>query len=155
MGSVKHYLFVFVLTILVLVTGCESLPFGRPAPTEVPFARFTAQDVFDGFSRAGLSVQAVTRDMLIGREAPGGYRDRYVFEVPRIAPLGGQVLIFDTPEALAEWLSFIESLRSDPDTRRDVVYVYPFANVLLQVNANLLMSEANAFREALYALGTS
>jgi hypothetical protein len=34
-----------------------------------------------------------------------------------------------------------------------VAYVYPYANVLLQLNANLLPAEANAFREALYALG--
>jgi hypothetical protein len=149
----KHYLLVLVLTMLVLVSGCEGLPFGQPEPTEVPFNRFTAQDVFNGFSQAGLAVEAVARDMLIGRDAPSGYSDRYVFEVPRLAPLGGQVLIFDTPEGLGEWLAFIETLRADPDTRRDVAYVYPYANVLLQLNANLLPAEANAFREALYALG--
>jgi hypothetical protein len=154
MGSVKHYLFVLILTMLVLVSGCEGF-LGQTPPTEVPFARFTAQDVFDGFSTAGLPVQAVARDMLIGREAPSGYRDRYVFEISRIAPQGGQVLIFDTPEAMGEWLAFIESLRADRDTRRDVAYVYSFANVLLQVNANLLPEEANAFRAALFGLGAS
>jgi hypothetical protein len=46
-------------------------------------------------------------------------------------------------------------LRADRDTRRDVAYVYSFANVLLQVNANLLPEEANAFRAALFGLGAS
>ena len=148
----KHYLFALLLTMLVLAGGCESSPFGQSA-TEVPFARFTAEDVFNGFSQAGLQADNVTRDMLMGREAPNSFSDRYVFEIPRIAPLGGQVLIFDTPEAMGEWIAFIERLRADPDTRRDVVYVYPFANVMIQVNAGLYPDEANAFREALYALG--
>ncbi|MFN8378418.1 MAG: hypothetical protein U0452_07075 [Anaerolineae bacterium] len=150
----KHYLFVLVLTILGLTAACESLPFGQAAATDVPFARFTAQDVFNSFSQAGLQVDSVTRDMLIGRDAPGGFSDRYVFEIPRVAPLGGQVLIFDTPAEMGEWLAFVETLRSNPDTRRDVIYVYPYANILLQLNANLLPAEANQFREAMVALGS-
>lgn len=149
----KHYLFVLVLAILGVAAGCESLPFGQAAATEIPFNRFTAQEVFNSFSQAGLQVNSVTRDMLTGRDAPGGFRDRYVFEIPRVAPLGGQVLIFDTPAAMGEWVAYVESLRADRATRRDVIYVYPYANVMLQLNANLLPAEANAFREALYGLG--
>lgn len=148
----KHYLFVIVLTILGLAAACESLPIGQAAATEVPFARFTAQDVFNSFSQAGLQVDNVTRNMLIGRDAPGGFRDRYVFEIPRVAPLGGQVLIFDTPEAMGQWIAYVESLRANSETRRDVIYVYPFANILLQLNANLLPAEANDFRAAMAGL---
>lgn len=148
----KHYLFVLILTILGVATACESLPFGGSPATAVPFARFTAQDVFNSFSQAGLQASSVTRNMLIGRDAPGGFRDRYVFEIPRIAPLGGQVLIFDTPEAMGEWIAYIERLRANPNTRRDVVYAYPFANILLQLNANLLSAEANDYRAAMMAL---
>ena len=148
----KHYLFVLILTILGMAAACESLPFAGASATEVPFARFTAQDVFNSFSQAGLQANSVTRDMLIGRDAPGGFRDRYVFEIPRIAPLGGQVLMFDTPEAMGEWIAYVESLRANPNTRRDVVYVYPFANILLQLNASLLPAEANDFRAAMQSL---
>lgn len=149
----KHYLFVCVLAIVTLLAGCESVPFLQPPPTATPFARFTADDVIAGFSRAGLAVQNVSRDMLIGRDAPNSYSNRYVFEITHIAPLGGQILIFDTPEGMGEWLGYIERLRAGAETRRDVIYVYPYANVLLQVNANLLPSEANQFRAALQGMG--
>jgi hypothetical protein len=149
----KHYLLVLVLAIATVFAGCESIPLLAPEATTVPFARFTAEDVIGAFGQAGLQVENVSRSMLMGRGAPNSYSDRYVFEIPRIAPLGGQFLIFDTAAAMGEWLAYVESLRADASTRRDVIYVYPYANVLLQVNANLLPEEANAFRAALASLG--
>ncbi len=148
----KHYLLVAILAIATLVAGCESIPLLAPEPTAVPFARFTAEDVVASFGQAGLQVDNVARDMLMGRGAPNSYSDRYVFEIPRVAPLGGQFLIFESPADMGEWLAFVETLRANRETRRDVIYVYPYANVILQVNANLLPEEANAFREALYTL---
>jgi hypothetical protein len=146
----KHYLLILILAIGLGLAGCEGAPqLFAPEATPVPFARFSAEDVVGAFSRAGLQVDNVTRDMLMGRGAPNTFRDRYVFEIPRIAPLGGQFMIFDTPEAMGEWVAYVERLRANTDTRRDVIYVYPYANVLLQVNASLRPEEANAFRAAL------
>lgn len=149
----KHYLLIIILAIAAALAGCESVQLLSPEPTAAPFARYAADDVISAFSRAGLQVENVSRNMLMGRGAPSGFRDRYIFEIPRIAPLGGQFMIFDTPEAMSEWLAYVETLRANAQTRRDVIYVYPYANVLLQVNANLLLEEANAFRAALASMG--
>jgi hypothetical protein len=145
----KRYLFLLLLTMTVLATGCESLGIGQQPPTPVPFARYTAQDVIDAFSTAGLQVQNMQRDMAVGRGAPNTFSARYEFEVPRIAPGGGQILIFQQQEDLTAWQDYIAQLRADSATRRDVVYVYVKDNVLLQVNANLTTQEAIGFRDAL------
>src|SRR5262245_18689150 len=130
----KRYLFLLLLTMTVLASGCESLGIGQQQPTAVPFNLYRAQDVIDAFSTAGLQVQNVQRDMAVGRGAPNTFNERFVFEVPRIAPAGGQILVFQTQEDLTAWQDYIAQLRADSETRRDVVYVFVKNNVLLQVN---------------------
>lgn len=151
----KQYLLLMFLATACLLVGCESLGIGGQAPTAVPFRQHSAQDVFNAFQAAGVTFANPVRDQLVGRGAPSTFSERYTFEIDRIAPLGGQVLVFDTPEAMAEWQSYIERLRADSSTRRDVVYVYTQDNVMLQVNANLLSAEAAAYRDALASLGTN
>ncbi|MFN8375628.1 MAG: hypothetical protein U0694_22495 [Anaerolineae bacterium] len=50
------------------------------------------------------------------------------------------------------WRDYIEQLRNDRLTRRDVVYVYEHANVMVQVNSTLPIDEANLFRDAVAGL---
>ena len=148
MSAAKRYLVLWLLTMLLLA-GCGS---GQPEPTAVPFARYDAQTVLAALVDAGLSVERPTRDRVVGRDAPGGFSDRYVFEIASVAPLGGQVLIFDNAGALAEWQSYIDSLRASSATRRDVANTFVHHNVLLQLNANVPLDEATAFRSALEGL---
>ena len=149
---VRRYLVIWLLTITTLASGCASLGIGQPTATPIPFERYSAQDVFDAFSTAGLEAQNLQRDMVVGRGAPAHFKDRYVFEIPRIAPAGGQIIVFDRPEDLAEWQAYISELRADAGSRRDVVYVFVKDNILLQVNANLTTQEANAYENALMGL---
>jgi len=85
--------------------------------------------------------------MQVGRDAPTTYNDRYIFEIPSIAPQGGQILIFSSDANMQAWRDYIELLRQDRVTRRDVVYVYENANVMVQVNSNLPVDDANVFRD--------
>lgn len=149
---VKRYLFILLLTMTALFTGCASIGIGEPTSTPIPFNRYTAQDVISAMSAAGVQAQNVQRDLVVGRGAPSTFIDRYIFEIPRIAPAGGQILIFETPAGLSEWQDYISRLRSDNSTRRDVVYVYVKDNVMLQVNANLTTQEASAYRDALMGM---
>lgn len=149
---VKRYLFLLLLTMTALAAGCASLGIGQPTETPVPFNRHTAQDVFSVLSSAGLEAQNLRRDLVVGRGAPSTFSDRYIFEISRIAPSGGQVLIFETPDGLTEWQEYIATLRANNATRRDVVYVFVRGNVMLQVNANLTTQEANAYRDALMGM---
>ncbi len=140
-----------LLLLAMLAVGCGVL--SPPQPTTVPFNRYTSQDVFDAFARAGLEVQNPQKQMVVqGRGAPSEFSDRYIFEIPRIAPAGAQIIVFATPDQLQAWQTYIDKLRSSSDTRRDVVYVYVNANVLLQLNAALTTQEANAYRDALMSL---
>lgn len=149
----KRYLVLLLLTITAITGGaCSSLGLGQAEPTALPFNRYTAQDVINAIGGAGLVIENVRRDMLIGRDAPSTFSDRYIFEIPRIAPSGGQILVFDSPENLAVWENYIDRLRASAETRRDVVYVYVHANVMLQVNANLTPAEADSFRTALLTM---
>ncbi len=146
----QRYLVVLVLATTTLA-GCG---LGQPPPpTPLPFARHTALDVANAFAAAGLSVQNPVRDLVVGREAPSTFNDRYTFEIDAVAPDGGQILIFNDPARLGEWEAYVNRLRSTSSTRRDVVYTYLHHNVLLQLNANLLPDQAAAYRDALEGIG--
>lgn len=144
----KQYLVCLLLAIILTANGCG----GIAQPTTVPFNRFTAQNALDAFSTAGLTVQNAKRDMTVGRGAPGNITDRYVFEIPRVAPDGGQIVVFSTQSALDEWNAYIEHLRADSSTRPDVAYVYVNGNLLLQLSKTLTNDEANAYRDAFMAI---
>jgi hypothetical protein len=144
-----HVLTMLALLIVIVSAGCASLGIGQPTATPIPFNLYTAEDVLDAFSRSGLPVPSAQRDMLVGRGSPSGFADRYTFVVERIAPSGGQFLVFDDPAGLDEWRAYISQLRASDATRRDVTYVFEVGNVLLQLNANLTPQEAQAFRDAL------
>lgn len=150
----QQYLPLVLFAILAFfgTSGCSILN-PPPAPTAIPFNLHTSEDVFNAFARAGLQMQNPTKEMNVGaRGAPSEFSDRYLFEVPRIAPLGGQVIVFATAPQLQAWQAYIETLRNDSDTRRDVVYVYVKDNVMVQLSASLTTAEANAYRDALMAL---
>ena len=142
------------MAILIAVAGCATLGIGgSPTATPIPFDHIDVQDVFNAFARAGLEIANPEKQMLVqGRGAPTEFRDRYIFEIPRIAPNGGQIIAFASPEQLQEWQGYIDKLRSDSETRRDVVYVYVNGNILIQLSASLTTSEANAYRDALMSL---
>jgi hypothetical protein len=144
----KKYLFLIFFILLVTLTACA-----QQAPTAVPFATYTAQNVLDAFERAGLDVTNPERDMLVGRDAPATFSDRYVFEIGLVAPQGGQILVFSSNADMQAWRDYIESLRASTATRRDVVYVYENANIMVQINANLPVNEANRYRDAVASLG--
>lgn len=151
--SLRPPVLLLVIGLLLLLMGCGPGGIGGSSePTALPFNRLTAEQVLQALTTAGTGIQNIQRDMLIGRDAPSTFSDRYIFEIASIAPNGGQVLIFDTPENLAAWQDYISSLRADAGTRRSVIYVFVAANALLQVNANLTTTEANVFRDALLAL---
>ncbi len=146
----KRYLLSMLIATVLLLTACGgALPFSSPTATPIPFAAFTAQDVFDAFTAAGLSVQNPQSQMSAGRDEPGEFGERFVFEIPSIAPVGGQLIVFENPEQLAAWQAYIESLRNNSATRRTVIYVYVKNNVMVQLNSMLTNAEATAYREAL------
>jgi hypothetical protein len=142
---------IVLLSAAVVLGGCSG-----SATTEInsaPFNRFTIQNVRDAFSRAGLPVQVLVRDIFPGRDEPRTFNDRYIFPITRIAPAGGQVVFFTSQPAMDAWLGYMEELRADSERRRDVVYVYTHGNIMLQLNADLLPEEAAAFEQALASLG--
>lgn len=146
----QQYLALVLFAILTVTAGCSSLGLGQPTATPIPFDRYSAQDVFNAFARAGLQIQNPEKaTTVLGRGAPTEFRDRYLFEVPRIAPAGGQVIEFANQTELQAWQDYIQQLSSNSATRRDVIYVYVKGNIMLQLNANLTAQEANAYRDAL------
>lgn len=149
----QQYLSLVLLAMIVLFSaGCGAL--NPPQPTAIPFQQISAEDVFNAFGRAGLQMQNPQKEMIVqGRGAPNEFADRYVFEVPRVAPAGGQVLVFSNAEQLQAWQDYIERLRNDSNTRRDVVYVYVNQNAMLQLSASLTNLEATAYRDAFMGIG--
>jgi hypothetical protein len=149
----QQYLPLVVLAILAVfgASGCGIL--NPPQPTAVPFVQHNVEDVFNAFARAGLQVQNPEQSMSVsGRGAPTGFSNRYLFEIPRIAPAGGQIIIFSSPDQLAAWQHYIDTLRSSADTRRDVVFTYFKENLMLQLSANLTNDEAKGFADAFNGL---
>ncbi|MBK8022293.1 MAG: hypothetical protein IPK19_12895 [Chloroflexi bacterium] len=121
-------------------------------PTPIPFDRFSVQDVFTAFARADCPSAVWNKTSPSPVRDQPGLGDRWVFEIPRIAPAGGQVIVFDSQAQRAEWEAYIAELRNDDETRRDVVYTYFHENLMLQLNAGLTNQEAGVYRDALLGL---
>ncbi len=141
-----------ILFLIAIITACGSLPGQTPTGTPRPFARFRGEEVVTSLSEAGLALENVRTDTAVGRGAPATFNTRLIFEIPRIAPGGGQVLTFRTLEDLQTWQDYVIGLRGNPETRRTVVYVYVNQNAMLQMNADLTNQEAQAYRDAFLAL---
>lgn len=150
---IKRYLALCLLAIFF--AGCSDLNLigGSPTATPVPYDRFTVQDVFAAFAQAGLPIGGLEQSLLVSREGPTSLKDRYLFEIPRISPAGGQIIIFANAQQQAEWETYIGKLRDNADTRRDVVYTYFHENMMLQLNSGLTNTEANSYRDAFMSLG--
>lgn len=149
-----QYLALILLAMLAVFGASACAILNPQQPTAVPFVRFGAQDVFNAFAQASLEMQNPEKSMVIeGRGAPSEFSDRYLFEIPRIAPSGGQIIVFANASQLQAWQAYIEKLRNDSDTRRNVVFVYFNQNVMLQLNPMLTNPEAFAYRDAFMGLG--
>jgi len=143
----KRYLVLLIMAMTSLfAAGCAQQ---AAAPS---FDHYQAQQVVDALNAAGATVQNPVQNMTVGRNAPATFNNRIIFEIPRIAPDGGQILTFRTAGDMQAWEDYITSLRNDPDTRRSVIYVYTKDNVMLQLNANLTNEEATQYSAALQAM---
>ena len=150
----QQYLPLVLLAIFAVfgASGCGIL--NPQQPTAVPFVRYGAEDVFNAFARAGLEVQNPEKSMTVsGRGAPTGFSDRYLFEIPRIAPAGGQIIVFGSVDQLQAWQHYIDTLSASAETHRDVIYTYVKYNVLVQLSANLTAAEAKGYSDAFNGLG--
>jgi hypothetical protein len=134
------------------ISACSGLQGGEPTPTERPWARFRSEDVINALQAVGLSLENLDSNLAAGRGAPLTFSERFTFEIPRIAPNGGQIVIFANQEAMDAWTEWIVDLRNDPETRRDVVYVYTNHNALIQLNAGLTNQEAAAYRDTFLSM---
>jgi hypothetical protein len=142
----QRYLALLLLATFGLLTACA------PEAAPPPFARYDAQTVIQALNDAGATIQNPIQDMTVGRDAPATFSDRILFEVPRIAPEGGQLIIFRDQADLQAWNDYIDRLRNDPATRRSVIYVYIKDNALLQLSANLTNEESTRYRQAFEAM---
>ncbi len=145
----KRYL--ALLVIAIFLAACETLN-PQPTVTPIPFDLYDVQDVFTAFARTGLPIGGLEQSLLISREGPTSLKDRWVFEIPRIAPAGGQVVVFANQQQRSEWETYIDTLRADADTRRDVVYTFFHKNIMMQLNSGLTNQESSAYRDALLSL---
>jgi hypothetical protein len=147
----QRYLLSLLIATILLLTGCGGggLPFGSPTATPIPFALFSAQDVLNAFTAAGLDALNPEPQVTAGRDEPGEFAERYVFEIGSIAPAGGQIIVFSSPDQLAAWQTYIERLRNNSATRRSVIYVYVQNNVMVQLSNLLSNQQAVEYREAL------
>lgn len=147
----QRYLALILLA--MLASACETLNVGgAPTATPVPYARYTVEDAFAVFARNGLVIDDFQQATDVQRDGPRVLQDRWVFSVPRIAPAGGQIVIFGDASQQGEWVAYIDRLRAVADTRRTVIYTYFQANMMLQLNASLTNAEAAAFEAALRTL---
>ncbi len=140
----KQYLVWLLLAMATLLVACG----GDAAPVGEAFNKYTAQAVLDGLDSSGLSVANSRRDMAVAPDVPVTFSDRHLFEIEKIAPSGGQLLIFNNADGLATWQAYVERQRANSTTRRNYVYVYTRNNALLVLSPNLTTDDATAYRAA-------
>lgn len=148
--SPKRYLVLLVLA-MSLLAGCGS---AANEATSEPFARYSAQDVLDAMTKAGLSVENPQRALAAAQGAPLSFNDRYVFEilVRNQPPNRGQVLVFNSPDAMKKWQDYITTQKASSETRRNWLFVFERKNVLVQVDPDLTNDEAEQYHKALDSL---
>lgn len=135
---------VLVALSLIALVACGN-PQATPTPT---FRQFTSDRVVAAFARAGLPVTDAHpgQPWKAGDLWPNVALDRVVFTIPAIAPLGGVVQTFETPDDLAAMRAFYARL---PDL---APYVYANGNALVQLGNGLSQAEAEQFNAALLAM---
>lgn len=151
MMRLKRYLVLYILAMsLSVLAACGT----ADSTTPEAFARYKTPDVLAALTTAGLSVVNPQRSLAAGQGAPLTFNDRYTFEIAirDIAPSGGQIMIFNSPEALQKWQDYITTQKASSDTRRNWLFVYTYRNVLLQVNPGLTNDEAERYHKALESL---
>ena len=148
--SPKRYLVLLVLA-MSLLAGCGV---GASEPTSEPFARYKAQDVLDAMTKADLSVENPQRVLAAADGVPLSFNDRYVFQilVRDQPPNRGQILVFNSPEAMKKWKDYITTQKASSATRRDWLFVFERKNVLLQIDPDLTNDEADQYRKSLESL---
>jgi hypothetical protein len=139
---------VLAIALSLLLAACGDTG-GSNGPS---FAKYTAQDGLNALGQAGLSVQGAQSDTSVGRGAPSTFSARLTFIIADVAPNGGQVLSFNTQADMQAWQDYIDGLKRDPATRRDVTYTYFNHNLMLQINANLIPPEAAKYQAAFMAM---
>jgi hypothetical protein len=142
----KPYRAIILLAIISLLTAC-----GGESDTG-GFTQYTAEQVLQAFDAAELDVQNARRSLEVAPNMPSTFNNRYVFEISTIAPGGGAIMTFNNAANMQAWTDYIESQRANSATRRDYINVYTHGNVLLQISADLLSTQANAYRDALEGL---
>lgn len=146
----KQYLVYFLLAMLALLLAACG---GEAQDTGGGFRKYSAQNVLDALTQAGLSVEEAHRDMQsFAPNAPATFTERYLFAIQGIAPRGGQVLIFSTEEGLKAWQAYIDSRLSNSSTRRDFINTYVKDNAILILSADLMPNDAAPYRDALNAM---
>ena len=60
--------------------------------------------------------------------------------------------MFANASQMQAWQTYIEKLRNDSDTRRDVVFVYFNHNLMLQLSPQLTNQQAIPYRDAFMAM---
>lgn len=140
----QYRVWIILAIVALLVAGCDG---GQNQPQAV-FNTYNAQTVLDGLKAAGLSVSNERRDMAVAPDIPVTFSERYLFEIDKIAPAGGQVLIFNSRENLDSWQAYINRQRNNSATRRNFVYVYNKANALLILSPELTVDDASAYQTA-------
>ncbi len=142
----KRYLVLCVLAMsLSVLAACGA----QSAATPEPFAKYKAVDVLRALTAANLSVVSPQRSLAAAPGAPLSFNDRYTFTIPTVAPAGGQVMIFNTPDALKKWQDYISNQKANSDTRRNWLFVFTSKNVMLQVSPDLTNEEAEQYHQAL------
>ena len=112
----------------------------------MPFDALSAQDVFNAFARAGLEIQNPEKKMTCqrARRAERLQRPLPVRNSAHRARRGADHRLCHARINCRRGRHYIDKLRGNSDTRRDVVYIYVKDNVMLQLSANLTNAEAKA-----------
>lgn len=130
-----------VLLVLGALVAC-----GGPSATPTPaFARYTPEQVAAALAPLGATdFRATPRSPQ--DQSPNTATAQRDFAIPAIAPLGGQVLLFDSAADVAGMQAWYARF---PDL---APYVYVRGNALLQLNRTLPKAEAEKYRAALESL---
>ena len=137
----QQYLALVLFAILTVAAGCSALGLGTADANTDPVRPLQRAGRVQCLCAggAGSAEPGESNVGALGRGAPTDFRDRYLFEIPQIAPAGGQIIVFATPAQLQAWQDYIAAAARQLGTRRDVIYVYVKANIMLQLNANLTL----------------
>lgn len=105
----------------------------------------TSEDLVSTMKASGIEINDV-KDLKNDKFMVQGYKERFAFSIPEVAPKGGQAFICEKKEQCTPVFAYFDALKN---IAGPYLYQSPNGKVVLQLNASLTEETAKKLEQAI------